>query len=164
MFHQEAVHCLRCQHLHHAAKVPSHQIARNCLHISTNCTKKTKPIWYRSPCCCELLSPLFCSQQHRTTPLSMPWAHSHHFVSQKCIDCGSDINMKIEKGWGMWASVNNGVYFCMQCAGQHRGIGVQDRCHRLSAPPPASRLADVVWCAALCGRLCKMNGLPRSWR
>ena len=34
----------------------------------------------------------------------------------KCFDCHAD---KPE-----WASVNNGIALCMQCAGIHRGLGV----------------------------------------
>lgn len=32
-----------------------------------------------------------------------------------CIDCGSS---------AQWASVNNSVYLCLNCAGMHRGLGV----------------------------------------
>jgi len=32
--------------------------------------------------------------------------------------------MEMERGWGMWGSVNNGCFFCMNCSGRHRSIGV----------------------------------------
>ena len=48
-------------------------------------------------------------------------------VRQSCVDCGKGIDMSMEGGWGMWASVSNGCYFCMQCAGQHRSVGVHLR-------------------------------------
>ena len=34
-----------------------------------------------------------------------------------CFECG-------EKG-PQWISVNNGIYICLNCAGTHRGFGVQ---------------------------------------
>ena len=36
--------------------------------------------------------------------------------NQKCFDCG--------KTPVQWASVNNGVYLCIECSGNHRGYGV----------------------------------------
>jgi len=41
-----------------------------------------------------------------------------------CIDCNKAIDMEMEEGWGMWGSVNNGCFFCMNCSGRHRSIGV----------------------------------------
>lgn len=35
--------------------------------------------------------------------------------NKACIDCGSTTQ---------WASVNNSVFICLNCAGMHRGLGV----------------------------------------
>eukprot|EP00286_Rhodomonas_abbreviata_P025061 CAMPEP_0181311306 /NCGR_PEP_ID=MMETSP1101-20121128/13062_1 /TAXON_ID=46948 /ORGANISM="Rhodomonas abbreviata, Strain Caron Lab Isolate" /LENGTH=525 /DNA_ID=CAMNT_0023418019 /DNA_START=163 /DNA_END=1736 /DNA_ORIENTATION=- len=37
--------------------------------------------------------------------------------NQRCIDCSSKLSVD-------WASVNLGVYFCIDCSGKHRGLGV----------------------------------------
>ncbi len=37
--------------------------------------------------------------------------------NKTCIDCGS--------AHPQWASVNNGVFFCLECSGIHRSLGVQ---------------------------------------
>lgn len=34
-----------------------------------------------------------------------------------CFDCGNALPK--------WASINNGIFICLNCAGQHRGLGVQ---------------------------------------
>ena len=34
-----------------------------------------------------------------------------------CFECGA--------GAPQWVSINNGIYICLQCAGKHRGFGVQ---------------------------------------
>jgi len=42
--------------------------------------------------------------------------------NQKCIDCG-----KCNKGMvnPQWASVNNGIFLCLNCSGIHRSLGVE---------------------------------------
>lgn len=37
-------------------------------------------------------------------------------VNQHCFDC-EEVNPK-------WASINNAVFLCLNCAGIHRGLGV----------------------------------------
>jgi len=37
--------------------------------------------------------------------------------NNKCFECG--------KGGPQWISVNNGIFICLNCAGIHRGFGVQ---------------------------------------
>ena len=55
-------------------------------------------------------------------------------LSQHCIDCDKSIDMEMERGWGMWGSVNNGCFFCMNCSGRHRSIGVHLRFALLACP------------------------------
>mmetsp|Transcript_4351 Transcript_4351/g.6888 ORF Transcript_4351/g.6888 Transcript_4351/m.6888 type:complete len:655 (+) Transcript_4351:171-2135(+) len=38
-------------------------------------------------------------------------------ANQKCVDCNSKLSVD-------WASVNLGVFFCIDCSGKHRGLGV----------------------------------------
>ena len=45
----------------------------------------------------------------------------------KCFDCGKksvEINYLLGCASPMWASVNNGVFLCLNCSGLHRGLGV----------------------------------------
>lgn len=42
--------------------------------------------------------------------------------NKKCFDCGTIYNLG--KCPALWASVNNGVFVCMNCASIHRGFGV----------------------------------------
>ena len=49
--------------------------------------------------------------------------------NQFCFDCGINIiyNKKfwfLDKKPAHWASVNNGIYLCFNCSGDHRGLGV----------------------------------------
>ena len=37
--------------------------------------------------------------------------------NDRCIDCGSKLSVD-------WASVNLGVFFCIDCSGRHRSFGV----------------------------------------
>eukprot|EP00284_Hemiselmis_tepida_P012161 CAMPEP_0174917208 /NCGR_PEP_ID=MMETSP1355-20121228/2320_1 /TAXON_ID=464990 /ORGANISM="Hemiselmis tepida, Strain CCMP443" /LENGTH=129 /DNA_ID=CAMNT_0016162277 /DNA_START=126 /DNA_END=512 /DNA_ORIENTATION=+ len=37
--------------------------------------------------------------------------------NQRCVDCDSKLSVD-------WASVNLGVFFCIDCSGKHRGLGV----------------------------------------
>ena len=37
--------------------------------------------------------------------------------NNRCIDCGSKLSVD-------WASVNLGVFFCIDCSGRHRSFGV----------------------------------------
>jgi hypothetical protein len=41
----------------------------------------------------------------------------------KCFDCGIHFLKKGKKP-ALWASVNLGIYLCLNCAGVHRGLGV----------------------------------------
>ena len=37
--------------------------------------------------------------------------------NERCVDCGSKLSVD-------WASVNLGVFFCIDCSGRHRSYGV----------------------------------------
>ena len=37
--------------------------------------------------------------------------------NNKCFECGCP--------GPQWVSINNGIFICLQCAGKHRGFGVQ---------------------------------------
>jgi len=41
----------------------------------------------------------------------------------KCFDCGNQFLKKGKKP-ALWASINLGIYLCLNCAGVHRGFGV----------------------------------------
>lgn len=46
--------------------------------------------------------------------------------NQYCFDCGIFYykNNPIDKKPAHWASVNNSIYLCLDCSGEHRGLGV----------------------------------------
>ena len=41
-----------------------------------------------------------------------------------CFDCGKILNYCSGKKPAQWASINNAVYLCLNCASLHRGLGV----------------------------------------
>ena len=50
--------------------------------------------------------------------------------NSRCFDCGkiNKNNIKwnnLDKTPAHWASINNGVYLCLDCSGEHRSFGVQ---------------------------------------
>lgn len=44
--------------------------------------------------------------------------------NKTCFDCGMLIILKKGKKPAHWASINNGLFLCMECSGEHRGYGV----------------------------------------
>ena len=44
--------------------------------------------------------------------------------NDSCFDCGKK-NLKLGKKPAFWSSVNNAIYICLECAGVHRGFGVE---------------------------------------
>lgn len=44
----------------------------------------------------------------------------------KCFDCGIHffINYLLGNSNPMWASINNGIFLCLNCSGLHRSLGV----------------------------------------
>jgi ADP-ribosylation factor GTPase-activating protein 1 len=41
-----------------------------------------------------------------------------------CFDCGNNNNIIIDKKPAHWVSLNNAIYLCLDCSGEHRGLGV----------------------------------------
>jgi ADP-ribosylation factor GTPase-activating protein 1 len=44
--------------------------------------------------------------------------------NNSCFDCSKLKFNKIGKIPAQWASVNNAIYLCLNCSGEHRGYGV----------------------------------------
>lgn len=45
--------------------------------------------------------------------------------NMECFDCGNLISITfIGKSPAQWASVNNGIFLCLNCSGNHRSFGV----------------------------------------
>lgn len=44
--------------------------------------------------------------------------------NQYCFDCGKKIRIILGKKPAHWASINNAIYLCLNCASNHRSFGV----------------------------------------
>jgi ADP-ribosylation factor GTPase-activating protein 1 len=43
--------------------------------------------------------------------------------NMRCFDCSKD-EFNLDKTPAHWSSINNGIFICMECSGEHRGFGV----------------------------------------